>query len=170
MMIHSIYDPIMQDVAESRRKELQEEFGRHVVEQRNRMATLVRQWIETDKRFPIPIYDRLLDHIRAFDPAMRSEIASISLLMADQIVEAVLGTFDLGDYAKANDKLVNYAIIAQYRMQGSDDVIEDIDLNRGRPVIAIWDRYRRWLNRYSPTELRPRLSAGEEPGSGETES
>jgi len=50
-MNRSIYDAITHDVAPARREEAQEAFGRHLVEQRNRMAALVRKWIETDSRF-----------------------------------------------------------------------------------------------------------------------
>jgi hypothetical protein len=158
-----MYDPVLPDVDEPRRERVQEDFGRHVVEQRNRMAALVRQWIEDDKRFPTQIYDRLLDRVRELDPAFRSDIASVALLMADQIVEAVLGTFDLGDYAHSDDRLVNYAIIAQFRMAGSEEVIDEVDVNRGQPVIAVWKSYKRWLSRYAPVELRPRLLEEEGP-------
>jgi hypothetical protein len=162
-MARTIFDAIVPDVDSERRKQVQEDFGRHVVEQRNRMAALVRKWIESDAKFPIPVYDRLLDRIRRLDPTVRADIASISLLMADQIVSAVLGTLDGGSYARTNDAVVNYAVIAQLRTPDSDDVIEEVDVNRGKPTIPLWDYYKRWLGRYAPSELRPRATIREGP-------
>jgi hypothetical protein len=118
------------------------------------MAAQVRKRIETDTKFPVPIYDRLLDRIRGLDSGVRADIASISLLMADEIVAAVLATFAGGDEMQSGSVAVNYAIVAQTRYARSDDVIEQIDINRGKPVIAIWDRFKRWLNRYAPSDLR----------------
>jgi hypothetical protein len=63
-MQNSIYEPIAADVDADRRRQVQEDFGRHIVENRNRMAELVRKWIEADVTFPIPIYDRLIDKVR----------------------------------------------------------------------------------------------------------
>ncbi len=159
-MSHSIYDPILPDVSVERREKIQEEFGRCVVEQRNRIASLVRKWIETDSKFPIPIYDRLLDRVKKLDPSTRADIASISLLMSDQIVSAVLAIFAKGDEMHVNDKIVNYAIIAQLRDPGCDEVIDEVDVNRGKPVVAFWDEYKRWLNRFASSDVRPVASSG----------
>src|SRR6266436_2086281 len=141
-MQNSIYDPIAEDVDTARRNQVQEDFGRHIVENRNRMAELVRRWIETDATFPIPIYDRLIDKVRQLDPSMRETVASISLLMADQIVSGVLATFDKGDEMRAEGSIVNYAIVAQIRRPGHETFIENVDVNCGKPVIAMWDRYK----------------------------
>lgn len=154
-MTRSIYDPIVQDVSEERREMAQEEFGRHVVELRNRMAQAVRKWIETDAKFPIPIYDRLIGRIRHLPPETRADIASVSLLMADQIASAVLIAFAGSDDMRAGDRLVNYAVIAQSRDPGSHEVVEEVDINRGEPVAALWDQYKRWLSRFAPSDLRP---------------
>ena len=157
-MQNSIYDPIADDVDEARRSEVQEDFGRHLVENRNRMAELVRKWIETDAAFPIPIYDRLLDQVRQLDPSMREAVASISLLMADQIVSGVLATFDKGDEMRALGSVVNYAIVAQIRRPSQQAPIENVDVNSGKPVIAMWDRYKKWLSRFAPSKLRATLN------------
>jgi hypothetical protein len=157
-MSRTIYDPIVSDVGTERRKQVQEDFGRHLVEQRNQMAELVRKWIETDTKFPIPIYDRLLNRIKQLDPAMRADIASISLLMADQIVTGVLFAFSKGDEMQTNNKSVNYAVIAQLRNSGSDEILEQIDVNRGEPALAVGKAYTRWLSRYAPSSLRTRSS------------
>ncbi len=154
-MTRSIYDPIVDDVSPERREKAQEDFGRHVVELRNRMAKAVRKWIETDAKFPIPIYDRLIDRIRQLPPETRADVASISLLMADQIVSAVLIAFAGSDDMRAGERLVNYAIIAQSRDPGSHDVVEEIDINRGEPIASLWDRYKKWLSRFAPSDLRP---------------
>ena len=157
-MTRSLYHPISADVAPERRKEAQEDFGRHLVEQRNRMASLVRKWIETDMRFPVPVYDRLLDRVRRMDAAVRADVASIALLMGDQIVSAVLTAFDRGDDMRADGRCVNYAVVSQLRDPGSDDVCEEVDVNRGEPVVAVWKAYARWLSRFAPVELRPRTT------------
>jgi len=153
-MHRTIHDPIVKDVDSAVRAETQETFGRHIVENRNRMAELARQWIEGLAQFPIPIYDRLLDRIRCLDPSVRADVASISLLMADQIVSGILSTFDKGDEMKAGDAIVNYAVIAQIRHPGDEVVVETIDVNCGRPVMAMWDRYKKWLTRFAPSRLR----------------
>lgn len=75
--------------------------------------------------------------------------------MADQIVTAVLIAFAGSDDMRAGDSLVNYAIIAQSRDPGSHDVVEEVDINRGEPIAALWDRYKKWLSRYAPSDLRP---------------
>ncbi len=155
-MSRSIYDPILADVSVERREKVQEEFGRHVVEQRNRMASLIRKWIETDTRFPIPVYDRLLDRVRELEPSVRADIASIALLMSDQTVTAVLSVFAKGEEMRSDDKVASYAIVSQCREPGCDEVIDQVDVNRGKPVVALWDEYKRWLGRYAPSDLRPR--------------
>jgi len=162
-MIRTMYEPLAGEVVPDQRKNAQDDFGRHVIEQRNRMAVLVRQWIETDKRFPVPVYDRLLDRVRPMDAQIRAEVASIALLMADQIVTAVLTAFDKGDDMTADGMFVNYAIIAQKRKPGSDEVFEEVDVNRGEPVLAVWKAYGRWLNRFAPADLRASCSRGEPP-------
>ena len=154
-MTRTIYDPIVADVSSEKREHAQEEFGRHLIEQRNRMALLVRKWIQTDAKFPVPLYDRLIDRIRKMDTASRSDVASIALLMADQIISAILIAFDLGDEMQTGERLVNYAIVAQIREPNSDEVIEEVDVNRGEPIAAVWKTYNRWLSRYAPAELRP---------------
>ena len=80
-MTRRIYDTILPDVDEAERARVQEDFGRHVVEHRNRMAALVRKWIVTDAKLPIPIYDRLLQRVRRLGPSLREDIVSTSLLM-----------------------------------------------------------------------------------------
>jgi hypothetical protein len=153
-MKRSTNDPVSSNVDRKRREEAQEVFGRHIVEQRNRMAVRVRRWIETEERFPLPIYDHLLDRVRKMDPAVRADVASIALLMADQIVSAVLTAFDGGDEMIADGQFVNYAVVAQMREPGSDKVLSEVDVNRGDPIIAVWNAYSKWLSRYAPTELR----------------
>ena len=168
-MSRTIYDPIVADVSADRRKQAQEEFGRHLVEQRNFMAALVRKWIETDSKFPIPIYDRMLDRVRRMDAETRADVASIALLMADQVVKALLGTFDLGNDTQTDGRCINYAVIAQARPPDTDEVQEEVDINRGEPVIAVWNAYTRWLSRYAPSELRastPRGCAQKDPRNG----
>ena len=160
-MTRSVYDVIVDDVEPKRREQIQEDFGRHLVEQRNRMASLVRKWIESDTKFPVPVYDRLIDRVRQLDAATRADIASVSLLMADEIVGAVLAVFARGDEMFVDSRLANYAVVAQFRRPGSDDVVEEVDVNRGKPVIAIWDRYKRWLSRYAPSELRARTGGND---------
>jgi hypothetical protein len=150
----TIYDPISPDVTVARRKQVQEDFGRHIAECRNRMAALVREWIETDASFPIPIYDRLINRIKGLDPGTRADIASIALLMADEMITAVLMAFGRDDDMRSGDSVVNYAIVAQVRGPSSDEVDEQVDVNRGKPVIAIWDEYKRWLSRHTPAALR----------------
>ena len=150
-MARSIYDPIVGNVSEERRRQAQEEFGRHLIEQRDRMAVLVRKWIETDSKFPVPIHDRLLDRIRRLPSSTRADIASISLLMSDQVVSAMLAVFARGDETRINDRVVNYAIVAQVRERGSEALIDEVDINRGQPVIALWDDYKRWLSRFGKT-------------------
>jgi hypothetical protein len=153
-MTNTFNDPIVDDIDPVRRAKIQEDFGRHLVEQRNRMAALVRKWIETDAKFPVPLYDRLLARVRKLDDSVREDVASISLLMADQIVRAILTCFARGDDMRSDGKVVNYAIVAQSRSIGSDVIIEEVDVNRGEPVIAIWDQYSRWLSRYAPSDVR----------------
>jgi hypothetical protein len=148
-----IQNRILPDVPTDRRRAAQEEFGRRLIGQRDQMALLVRKWIETDAKFPIPIHDRLLDRIRGLDAATRSDVASVSLLMADQIVMAILAVFAKGT-ADADGIAVDYAIIAQIHKANSDDVMEQLDVNRGRPIIAIWNEYKAWLSRYSTATAR----------------
>jgi hypothetical protein len=134
-MARTVDEPLIDGIDPERRKRLQEEFGRHLVEHRNYMAALVRQWIEADKRYPVPMYDRLLERVRHLDHATRADVASIALLMADQIVSAVLATFARGDEMRVNADLVNYVIIAQIRRRESDEVVEEVDVNRGEPLV-----------------------------------
>ncbi len=159
-MTHTIFDPLLPNVGIDKRQRAQEDFGRHLVEQRNQMATIVRKWIETDAKFPIPIYDRMIDRVRQMDAPSRADVASVALLMADQIVTAILVAFDMGDEMRSDGKCVNYAIVAQIREAGSDEVIEDLDVNRGEPVIATWNAYKRWLSRYASSDVRPVASRG----------
>jgi hypothetical protein len=158
-MTTTIYDPILPLVSAERRLEMQEALGRHLVEARNRMAEVVKQWIDGDRHYPIPIYDRILDRVRQLEPSLRADVKSVALLMADEIVSAVLSVFDGGDDAFITGLACNYAIVAQLRNPDSDNVIEQIDVNRGEPVLAIWNNYKKWLSRYAPTELRPRSSS-----------
>ena len=153
-MCASIFQPVAKDVDAATRSRIQEEFGRHVVENRNRMAELVRKWIETDAKFPTPIYDRLIEKIRQLDPPMREAVASVALLMADQIVSGVLATFDKGDDMRSGDSIVNYAVVALIRRPEGAEQIEKVDVNCGKPVIAMWDRYKKWLSRFAPSRLR----------------
>lgn len=153
------YDPIVADVNVEVRERVQAEFGRHLVEQRNRVASQVRKWIETDTKFPIPIYDRVVERVRKLDAKTRADVASICLLMADQIATGILATFAGGDEMQTDGRVVNYAIVAQFRQPGSDEVTGQVDVNRGEPVIPLWDRYKRWLNRFAPSALRPRSRA-----------
>lgn len=148
------FDPIFPNITVDERQSAQEDFGRHVIEQRNRMAAIVQRWLAGEARFPVPLYDCLLDRLKGLDPVSRADVASVVLLMADQIVGAVLGTFDGSDDFRAGNRLVNYAIVAQIREPGSLEVSHQIDLNRGKPVLPVWDRYKRWLSRYAPTSLR----------------
>jgi hypothetical protein len=164
-MNQDISDPLLPDVDANDRRAAQDDFGRHVVEQRNRMAALVRKWIESDTRFPVPLYDKLIERIRQLDASTRSDIASIALLMADQIVGAVLGTFDGGDDMTVDGKetCVNYAIVAQLHRIGSDEVSEQFDINRGEPVIAIWKSYNRWLSKFADSAVRAVSSRSSSP-------
>ncbi|SRR5258705_292836 len=157
-MSRTIFDPIVANVSEGERAAVQQLFGRHVVEQRNRMAVLVRRWIESDLKHPLPIYDRLIDRVRALDEGTRHDIASIALLMADEIASAILIVFAGSDDLRDNGKCINYAIVAQSRAPDSDDVDVETDVNRGDPITPLWNDYKRWLNRFAPTELRATTS------------
>jgi hypothetical protein len=150
-------DTIAPDALEGVRKRAQEAFGRHLIERRDLVAARVREWIETDAAFPIPMYDRLVAKVRQLDDSMRRDVASIALMMADEIVAGVLSAFDLGNDTTAGDKSVNYAIVAQACGPGSDDVLEQIDINRGDPSVHVSDTYKRWLSRYAPAELRAQI-------------
>jgi hypothetical protein len=154
-MIRDLLEPIFPGADDETRKRAQEEFGRHLVERRNRMAALVRNWIEDDVKFPVPIFDRIIDRVRQMDAASRADVASTALLMADQVVVAILGAFALGDDMRADGKCINYAIVAQLRKPGSHEILDEIDVNRGTPAIAIWDMYKRWLSRYAVPDVRP---------------
>src|SRR5260221_12153524 len=96
-MSQTVFDPITPDVTAERREYVQEEFCRHLMEQRNRIASVVREWIETDKKFPIPIYEVLISRIRHLDARTRADVASVSLLMADEIITGVLALFARGE-------------------------------------------------------------------------
>jgi len=159
-MMRSTFDPLFQDVRPERRRQAQDDFGRHLVEQRNRMAALVRKWVETDARLGIPIHDRLLGRVKRLDAETRADIASIALLMADQILAAALTVFDRGEGMCADGKCVNYAVVAQIREPGTLSVSEEVDVNRGEPVLAVWKAYAQWLARFAPVELRPRAGTG----------
>lgn len=156
-MKRTIYDPITVDVPEKLREVAQEEFGQHLIECRNRVASQIIDWIEGGKRFPIPMYDRLLEKLRASDPEIRANISAIALLMADEMVSGVLMVFSRSDDFRAGNTAVNYSIVAQMRAVGSDDVIEEVDVTRGTPIIVIWDMYKRWLSRFAPSNLRARF-------------
>jgi hypothetical protein len=160
-MTRCINDPLAPEVSEERRSQVQEDFGRHLVEERNRFAALVRKWIETDAKFPVPIYDRLLDRVRALDPPLRRDVASVALLMADEVVKGILEVFSRSDVTRAGHQVVNYAIVAQSRDPQSETVLDEVDVNRGRPVIPIWDEYKKWLSLYAPPDLRPRSGHGQ---------
>jgi hypothetical protein len=153
-MATTIFEPLCPNVRSARRSQVQEAFGRHLVEQRNRMAKLVRDWIETDRKYPIPIHDRIIDRVRQLDPSIRRDVAAVALLMADEIVSGVLTAFARGDDLLIDGQLVNYAILAQLRDASSERIVEQVDVNRGDPVMAIWDQYKRWLSRYAPSDLR----------------
>ena len=75
-MHRTIFDPVAIDVDRPTRERVQEDFGKHVVERRNQMAELIRRWIETDMKFPVAIYDRLLDRVRFLNPSVRSDVAT----------------------------------------------------------------------------------------------
>ena len=64
--------------------------------------------------------------------------------------------FDKGGDMHFDDALVNYAVIAQVPLKGSDLVGRLIDVNCGKPVLAAWDRYKKWLSRFAPSALRAR--------------
>src|SRR5882724_3049456 len=149
----SIQDPIFPDISTKRREQAQEDFGRHLVEQRNRMAARVRKWIESDAKFPIPLYDRLIDRIRELDSKTREDVASIALLMADEILWAALTVFGTGEDTRMDGKVVNYTVVAQVRRPGTEDILEQVDIDRGEPVIVLSKEYKRWLSRHAPTEL-----------------
>lgn len=167
-MALTIHDAIVEDTDADNRNQVQQDFGRHIIEQRNRMAAHVRKWIETDTKFPIPLYDRLIDQFRRMDASIRAEVASVALLMADLIVSAILTAFDLGDEMRAKNLVANYAIIAQYRTPGSDDVIKQVDVNRGKPIIAVRNQYKQWLSRFTPSDLRPRTGEDDLGSAGTT--
>jgi hypothetical protein len=157
MRKRTIRDTIAPDVAEDVRKRAQEDFGRHLVQQRNQVAARVREWIETDAAFPIPMYERLVVKVRQLDDSMRKDVASIALMMADEVVTGVLNLFSLGNDMTSDDKTVNYAIVRQARHPESDDVVEQIDIDRGAPSVYLADSYKRWLSRYAPSELRAQV-------------
>jgi hypothetical protein len=159
------HSPLFPEVTPERREALQEAFGRHIARERDREAARVRQLIEGDRKFWLPLYDRMLGRLRQLDPATRADVASAALLMADEIVTGILTVFDGSDSHAFEGGLVNYAIVAQLRDSQSLEVREQVDVNRGDPVIAVWDQYKKWLSRYTPSELRassvPRSLPGE---------
>jgi len=149
MAHHTLDDPIGSEVSPVERAFAQEAFGREIIERRNAVAVLIRNWIETDEKFPIPIYDRLIERLRHLDGPTRSDIASVALLMADEMTRNILETFD-----RDRERVANYAIVAQMRRLGAAHVTDEIDINRGNPRIGLTWMYKRWLSRFAPSELR----------------
>jgi hypothetical protein len=155
-MSHSIDSPLTEDVSPAVRAQFQEYFGRHIVQARDRMASIIINRLFGDANHPIPVVDRKLAPIRSYSRDEQAAIKAAVLDAADQMVAAVLTVFSQGnDTSIGGSRVVNYAIIAQERVEGSDTVVHQIDINRGEPVIAIFDNYRKWLSRYSSSELRP---------------
>ena len=114
-MIRSIYSPIVTDVPPERRKEVQNDFGRHIVEQRNRAVTQVREWLEGRRECPMPIYRRHVERVKELDATARSDSLAVAVMAADFVLSAVLTTFDLGDDMRVDAGCVNYAVVAQKR-------------------------------------------------------
>jgi hypothetical protein len=145
--MQSLNQPVIPGSDPSRRAHMQQELGRHISDQRRRMIDLIHRWIETDIPYPLPIYNRRLDRIKALPPELRADIAVVCEVMADNLASALLAVFDGGIDRHIDDYAVNYAIIAQLFTPESDLVIEQIDINRGQPSIALWNEYKRWKTR-----------------------
>jgi hypothetical protein len=153
-----VFDPIFSNVSRDRRSTLQGFLGKHIVSQRDRMANIARAWVKGDQPHPMPIHERVLARIRALDPSTRSDVWYVALLVSDAVSGAVMATFDAPDYFLVEGRRVNYAIVAQM-LDADAEVIEQVDLNRGSPVIALWDAYRKWVSRYGTVLRRDESTA-----------
>lgn len=154
-MHSTVSDSLFSNVTIERRRLAQEEFGRHLIAARNRMAKTVLLRLETGGAHPIPLIERRLAPIRFMNSEQLAAVKCAVLDGADEIVKAMLMLFAAGNDTIAHDgNVANYAIVVQARSPDSDVVKESIDINRGEPLCVLWNEYKKWLSRYAPSELR----------------
>jgi len=118
------------------------------------MAAVVLERLAGTRRHPVPLVNRVVDQVRALEPATREAVARVVMDAADEIVMGILNLFASGNDAEMDGFVVNYAILAQIRKPESDEILEEVDINRGEPLVVIWNQYRKWLTRYCPSHLR----------------
>jgi hypothetical protein len=146
---------------DQRRELLFEAFGMHLCRARNRAAASMRQTIEGDSKYPVPVYERMIVRLRMLPREVRADIASAILLFVDDAISDVLAALgSTGDSNQLGDTCLNYRITAEVKDRETQEQLEEFTLNRGPTLGALWKQYDKWLARYAPSELRARSVPG----------
>lgn len=137
--------------AADRKEAAVELFGQHVFSVRNQLVDRLRRFVESaDARGGLgSLHRREYDAVAGLDPTAREAALALARKAIDGYLQEILGlltgTGDSLSFGRGH--AINYRLILQVKEVGSDEVVEEFDINRECQKV-FFTYYARWLNRH----------------------